>query len=111
LNSPPHTNTPAEATARRPGRLKRVRDLAAAILFVGVGLALLAGCATERKQKWLNFFFDGVPAPGSTTNGPAIVYDENGKPLDRAVSAQTTSGPAPKPKFTAHPPYEDCKCN
>ena len=29
-------------------------------------LVLLAGCHTETKQKWLNFFFDGVPQPGAT---------------------------------------------
>jgi predicted CXXCH cytochrome family protein len=111
LNSEPDTTTPTRGTTRRLGWLARIRELAAAMLFLGAGLALLAGCATEKKQKWLSFFFDGVPAPGATTNAPAIVYDENGKPLDRAVAAQVASGPAPKPKFVAHPPYEDRKCN
>jgi len=69
------------------------------------------GCATENKQKWLSFFFDGVPATGAVTNSPAIEYDENGKPLDKLVVAQPNQPAAAKPKFVAHPPYEDKKCN
>src|SRR5689334_1611670 len=50
---------------------------------------VIVGCSTEKKQKWLNFFFDGVPQAGAATNGPAIVYDENGRPLDRVLAPQT----------------------
>jgi predicted CXXCH cytochrome family protein len=69
------------------------------------------GCATEKKQKWLSFFFDGVPATGSPTNSAQIEYDENGKPLDKLVVAQPNQPAAPKQTFVAHPPYEDKKCN
>src|SRR5690349_1908966 len=67
---------------------------------------VIVGCTTEKKQKWLNFFFDGVPQRGGGTNAPAIVYDENGRPLDRTVAPQTNTNAPIKVKFTAHPPYE-----
>src|SRR5437762_519477 len=35
------------------------------------------GCASEKKHKWMTFFFDGVPQTGSVTNGPVVEYDEN----------------------------------
>src|SRR4051812_12984849 len=62
------------------------------------GLAIV-GCSTEKKQKWLNFFFDGVPRPGAGTNAPAIVYDENGRPLDKAATPQTNTNAPVKVKF------------
>src|SRR6476620_7790484 len=80
------------------------------VIFVVCGLVILLGCATEKKQKWLNFFFDGVPAPGQGTNGTTVVYDENGQPLDKTVVVHTNAA-FPKVKFVAHPPYEDKKCN
>src|SRR3954454_12913454 len=63
-------------------------------LCVAIGVI---GCATEKKQKWLTFFFDGVPATGSVTNSPRIEYDENGKPLDKLVVVQPNQPSAPKP--------------
>jgi predicted CXXCH cytochrome family protein len=68
--------------------------------------AVFIGCATDKKQKWLTFFFDGVPTTGGT-NAPPVEYDENGKPLDKLVVAQPNQPAAPKQKFVAHPPYED----
>jgi len=55
-----------------------------ACLIVFVGVVVLAGCTTQKKQKWLTFFFDGVHGPRGT-NAPAavVVYDEDGRPLDR----------------------------
>src|SRR5262245_47798776 len=67
-------------------------------------VAILVGCSTETKHKWLTFFFDGVPSPGASTNASGVVYDENGRPLDRTVVVHTNA-PAPKPFFDAHPPY------
>src|SRR5689334_22217565 len=83
-------------------------------LLCWLALALLLaalGCAADKKQRLLAFFFDGVPSPGSVTNAPRVEYDENGKPLDRVVLVQANLTPAPRPKFVAHPPYEDHKCN
>jgi c(7)-type cytochrome triheme protein len=36
------------------------RSLAA----IGIVLSLIAGCSTEMRQRWLPYFFDGVPDPG-----------------------------------------------
>src|SRR5690242_6584346 len=81
------------------------------VVFVVCGLVILLGCTTEKKQKWLNFFLDGVPAPGQGTNGPTVVYDENGQPLDKTGVVHTNAPVVAKIKFVAHPPYEDKKCN
>jgi predicted CXXCH cytochrome family protein len=70
----------------------------------------LIGCATDKKQKWLTFFFDGVSS-APTTNAPRVEYDENGKPLDKLIVVQSNRPAAAKPKFVAHPPYEDKKCS
>src|SRR5215831_19295373 len=80
------------------------------VVFIIFGVVILLGCSTDKKRKWLTFFFDGVPTAGQGTNAPTVVYDENGKPLDRTVVVHTNA-PAPKIKFIAHPPYEDKKCN
>src|SRR5690242_17533979 len=69
------------------------------LFLVICGLVILLGCTTEKKQKWLNFFFDGVPAPGQRTNGPAVVYDENGQPLDKTVVVHTNAPTVTKVKF------------
>src|SRR6266436_8347333 len=82
-----------------------------AVIFVVCGLVILLGCTTEKKQKWLNFFFDGVPAQGQNTNATTVVYDENGQPLDKTVVVHTNAPAVTKVKFVAHPPYEDKKCN
>ena len=80
------------------------------MLFVAV-LGAFIGCTTDKKRKWLTLFFDGVPPEGAVTNAPAVEYDENGKPLDKKVVVSAAQPAAPKPKFVAHPPYEDKKCN
>jgi predicted CXXCH cytochrome family protein len=80
------------------------------LVLLCAGLVLV-GCATEKNRKWLTFFFDGVPGANANTNAPSVEYDENGKPLDKVVVAQTNQKAAPRPKFDAHPPYEDKKCN
>src|SRR5262245_34735761 len=72
-------------------------------------LAVLVGCTTENKHKWLSFFFDGVPAPGAT-NVTAVVYDENGRPLEKGSFASTNIAAPIKAVFTPHPPYEERKC-
>ena len=42
----------------------------------------VSGCSTQTKQKWLTFFFDGVPVPGAGTNAvPKVAYDEDGRPI------------------------------
>jgi len=78
------------------------------LAIVCIGAAVI-GCSTEKKQKWLTFFFDGVPT-GTATYAPRVDYDENGKPLDKVVVVQTNQAAAPKPRFVAHPPYEDKSC-
>src|SRR6516162_9287683 len=71
-------------------RGRRVIRILPSLVFLLCGLGIV-GCTTEKKQKWLNFFFDGVPKPGAETNAPAIVYDENGRPLDKVVVVQTNA--------------------
>ncbi|HYG34007.1 MAG TPA: cytochrome c3 family protein, partial [Clostridia bacterium] len=75
-------------------------------------MVVLVGCSTQSKQKWLTFFFDGVPVPGSAaTNGPPVQYDENGQPLLKTEHQQPSLPAAVKVQFTAHPPYDDQKCS
>src|SRR5262245_50030200 len=62
----------------------RSRSLLLILTLAGV----VIGCTTEKKHKWLTFFFDGVPSPGAT-NTVRIEYDENGRPLDKTVAPQT----------------------
>ena len=50
---------PSRSTNTNSRRRCAVR-LGALLGLVG-GLIILAGCRTESKQKWLTFFFDGVP--------------------------------------------------
>jgi c(7)-type cytochrome triheme protein len=44
----------------RPGPARPVRALAT----LGLVLALLPGCSVESRQRWLPYFFDGVPEAG-----------------------------------------------
>ena len=72
---------------------------------------ILAGCATETKQKWLTFFFDGVPQPGATNAvaktavAPVSTTNATGQ-----VTVTTPAAPA-RPPLIVHPPYaqRDCK--
>ena len=93
-----------------PGLKWPNRKLSAS-LAVLLGLALLVGCKTENKQKWLTFFFDGVPNPNAT-NASVVIYDENGQPLDRAPAIiPTNAAPVVKIQFHPHPPYENKECD
>jgi predicted CXXCH cytochrome family protein len=81
-------------------------------ILTGLGVAaILAGCSTQTNRKWLTIFFDGVPGTGTATNASLVVLDENGKPLDRTPAIQAAVAAPVKPKFTAHPPYEEKKCS
>src|SRR5262245_42013763 len=93
------------------GSIESVIQRLAPVFILVCGLAVLVGCTTEKKKKWLSFFFDGVPQPRAGTNRPAIIYDEDGRPLDRRAVIQTDVAAFPRARFSAHPPYEDRKCN
>jgi predicted CXXCH cytochrome family protein len=93
--------------ASPPGPRPRKGKLKACLLVV-CGLAVLAGCSTQKKEKWLTFFFDGVHSSRGT-NSPAIVYDEDGRPLDQTPAVVRTNAVV-KILFTAHPPYENKEC-
>jgi predicted CXXCH cytochrome family protein len=110
VHPPPDQLQPNEKRRRDHGA-KHLRELLPSLFCLLCALAVFVGCTTEKKQRWLTFFFDGVPGPGDATNRTAVVYDENGRPLDRTPAAPTSTAAAAKPKFVAHPPYEDHKCN
>jgi hypothetical protein len=73
-------------------RLRTIARLLPSFIVMLFGLAILVGCTTEKKQKWLTFFFDGVPLPGGGTNAPVVVYDENGAPLDKVIIPHQRAG-------------------
>lgn len=65
------------------GRLSRavaVWSLAA----IGLVLALIAGCSTETRQRWLPYFFDGVPEAGQPQPPPSRKVRQD---LQREVEA------------------------
>ena len=91
----------------KPGRAQWI----ARIIFVAfIGFALISAGETSRKQKWLRFFFDGVPDPNAKTNQPAIQYDEDGRPLVVKEAQRINLTPTNAPAFTRHPPYADRQC-
>ena len=69
------------------------------------GLLVLAGCSGPTKQKWLTFFFDGVPVPGAATN--ALQAQAAPQPTN-AVPQPVALVEAPKPYI--HPPYAKRQC-
>jgi len=76
-------------------------------LCLAAGLLLLpGGCSSERKQAWLEFFFDGVPdshAPPAAAKHPAAMT-----PAARVPSNQPPHVlPAPE---SVHPPYGRREC-
>jgi len=75
-------------------------------LIVLACLALLVGCATETKQKWLTIFFDGVPKPGAATNAPLQTVE--GQPASTNAVAQPVA--PPQPQLIIHPPYGKREC-
>ncbi|MDB6028071.1 MAG: hypothetical protein JWM68_4294 [Verrucomicrobiales bacterium] len=81
------------------------------IVLLLTTLALVVGCSTPTKQKWLSRFFDGVPVPGGPTNQVTVQYDESGKPLDLKEAPKIDLTPKVAPVFYRHPPYEDKQCS
>src|ERR1051326_7628133 len=97
-------------TNERPDSKRSVPDLKG-LLVVVCAVAILVGCSTQSRHKWLTRFFDGVPVPGASTNRGAIVrYDEDGRPLGVLAPLPTNVAAAVAPPFTRHPPYEERKC-
>ncbi len=73
-------------------------------------LLFIFGCASSSKQKWLTFFFDGVP--GSKPESDALVGDEVPAPkLDATgnLVIPDESGPA-RVVVSIHPPFENGEC-
>ena len=72
------------------------------------GVMILAGCTTDSKQKWLTFFFDGVPQPGATN---AVVAPDTHRPAaTNAVSGSPAVAPPPRFQLDVHPPYANRDC-
>lgn len=93
-------------------RFSRFAKCIAGVVFLAfISFALIAAGETSRKQKWLRFFFDGVPDPNAKTNQPAIQYDEDGRPLVATESKQIDLTPTNVPAFTHHPPYANRECS
>src|SRR5690242_8148925 len=82
-----------------------------ALAALACSLAVLAGCSTETKQKWLTTFFDGVPPLGST-NAPAtrIAPQTQSVNATNVVSKINPSSPLPRPALDIHPPYAQRDC-
>ena len=79
--------------------------------WAGCAVALLIGCSSQTKQKWLTTFFDGVPQPGAArTNRSAIVYDYDGRPMQTLPERSTNFAAAVAPFFVPHPPFEQKIC-
>src|SRR5947209_4789829 len=98
----PPTSTPAPN--RSPPHLK-------GFFVILCAVAILVGCSTQSKHKWMTRFFDGVPVPGASTNrGPVVRYDEDGHPMGILTPLPTNVAAAVAPPFTRHPPYEERKC-
>ena len=55
-----------------------------ALTVIGLVLALIAGCSTESRQRWLPFFFDGVPEAGRPQPPPSRKVRQD---LQREVEA------------------------
>ena len=71
------------------------------------GLVLLAGCTGTTKQKWLTFFFDGVPVPGKVTNAPPV---RGITPVPATNAAPESAAQPGRPKTYLHPPYAMRRC-
>ena len=84
------------------GRSLRILAVLAGLLC---GFVLLAGCRTEeQKQKWLNFFFDGVPLPGATNVVSRIPGTVVVPPAGHTNVAPVAA------KVFSHPPYTQRNC-
>ena len=66
----------------------------------------LVGCATDTKQRWLTFFFDGVPQPGAETNHAPAQVSGAVQPTNAVAAAPTIT----RVKMINHPPYEKEEC-
>src|ERR1051325_9908315 len=88
--------------------MKRCR-LALALLAIGI-CAVLLGCSSAYKRKWLTTFFDGVPPEHSGTN---IVAVSLGNPATNEVAAEskTAISAAAEANYFAHPPFAEEKCS
>ena len=96
---------------RRLARGQRCAALWGAGLLL-VGGVILVGCSTGTKQKWLSFFFDGVPPPGGATNRTRVVYDEDGRPMEVLPPPPTVnSNHLIQVYYSIHPPFEKKECN
>ncbi|RME95798.1 MAG: hypothetical protein D6766_02310 [Verrucomicrobia bacterium] len=83
----------------RPGRWTLV-------LLLGM---LLGSCSPERKQAWLEFFFDGVPDP----NAPAPTQARPGArvtPAQQALSNALSQAAQRRARGSVHPPFAERQC-
>ena len=90
----------------RPNFLRRWRRRGGWLAGLAAGLVFLAGCRTETKQKWLIFFFDGVPQPGATN----VVAHPSATMTNNAASFPATRAPAKPIVLVVHPPYAKRDC-
>ena len=78
--------------------------------LAGAIVALLIGCSSQTKQKWITTFFDGVPQSGGHTNRPTVRYDDDGRPIQGTPERATNYAAALAPFFVPHPPFEQKIC-
>lgn len=91
-------------TPRWFGRLLVFAGLVVGVFFAGVG------CSSDRKQAWLEFFFDGVPDPNAP---PELRQGPGGRRLTPAQLALTNAqaqAVARRARGSSHPPYASREC-
>jgi predicted CXXCH cytochrome family protein len=76
-----------------------------AISFLA-GLILISACASQKKQRMLSFFFDGVPEAAHT--GPEPGGDST--MVDNGQMPDSLGGPGPQPSIRVHYPYLENEC-
>src|SRR5690349_10490536 len=92
-------------------KTRSILHLPFSILVFCLALIVLAGCRTETKQKWLTFFFDGVPQPGATNAAATHVVSQTPQiSATNTINRSTTPAPAPRLAIVIHPPYAQREC-
>jgi predicted CXXCH cytochrome family protein len=92
----------------KPPRL-RCRFVGALAFGTVLALTLVAGCSGPTQQRWLTFFFDGVPTNKTPAQATALITPATTNALTNAVG-QVTQTNAPPPKPYIHPPYATRQC-
>ena len=98
------------STSSKPNQ-RPARHRTSGLWLVFCGLALLAGCSTQTRHKWLTVFFDGVPPLGGVTNAPAAsAHINNVSAANQNAQAARPTAPATIPG-SSHPPFNHRDCD